>query len=75
MRKTTNENKSNRYLMIALSLICVLLIGISFLGEGLISPVKQVSGFVITPIQKGINGLGLRIILRMPFPCGKRTRS
>lgn len=44
--------------MIALSLICVLLIGISFLGEGLISPVKQVSGFVITPIQKGINGLG-----------------
>ena len=44
--------------MIALSLVCVLLIGISFLGEGLISPVKQVSGFVITPIQKGINGLG-----------------
>ena len=58
MRKTTNENKSNRYLMIALSLICILLIGISFLGEGLLSPVKQVSGFVITPIQKGINGLG-----------------
>lgn len=44
--------------MIALSLICILLIGISFLGEGLLSPVKQVSGFVITPIQKGINGLG-----------------
>lgn len=58
MRKTTNENKSNRYLLITLSLVCVVLIGVSFLGEGLLSPVKQASGFVITPIQKGINGLG-----------------
>ncbi len=58
MRKTTNENKSNQYLLIALSLVCVLLIVLSFFGEGLISPVKQASGFVITPIQKGINGLG-----------------
>ncbi len=58
MRKTTNENRSNQYLLIALSIVCVLLIGVSFVGEELISPVKQVSGFVITPIQKGINGLG-----------------
>lgn len=59
MRKTTNKNKSNRFLLICLSIVCVLLIGISFLGDGLISPVKQVSGFLITPVQKGINSFGL----------------
>ena len=59
MRRTTNENKSNQYLLIALSIVCALLIAVSFLGDGLLQPVKQVSGIVITPIQKGINGLGL----------------
>lgn len=59
MKKTTDRNHSNRVLLICLSVVCILLIAVSFWGDGLISPVKQVSGFVITPVQKGINTFGL----------------
>lgn len=57
-KKTTNENLKNKYLLAGLSVFCVLLIVVSFLDNDLFSPVKQASGFVITPIQKGINGFG-----------------
>ncbi len=58
MKKTTNDNLKNKYLLIALSAICVLLIVISFVESSVVAPVKQVSGFLITPVQKGINGFG-----------------
>lgn len=58
MRKTTNENLKNKYLLAALSVFCVLLIVVSFLDGDVTAPVKQVSGFLITPVQKGINGFG-----------------
>lgn len=59
MRKTTNEHLKNKYLLVLLSVFCVLLIVVSFLDSGIISPVKQASGFLITPVQKGINGFGM----------------
>ena len=59
MKKTTNDNLKNKYLLIGLSIFCVLLIVVSFLDGSAAAPVKQVSGFVITPIQKGINGFGV----------------
>lgn len=58
MKKKTNDNLKNKYLLIGLSVLCVALIAVSFLESEAIAPVKQVSGFVITPIQKGINGFG-----------------
>lgn len=58
MRKTTNENLKNKYLLIVLSVLCTALILVSFVDSDLVAPVKQVSGFLITPIQKGINGFG-----------------
>lgn len=58
MRKATNENFKNKYLLAALSVLCILLIVVSFLDSDVVAPVKQVSGFVITPVQKGINGFG-----------------
>ena len=58
MKKTTNEQLKNKYLLAALSVLCVLLILVSFLDSSVVAPVKQVSGFLITPVQKGINGFG-----------------
>lgn len=58
MRKTTNENLKNKYLLAGLSIFCAALIVVSFLDNDIVSPVKQVSGSLITPIQKGINGFG-----------------
>ena len=58
MRKSSNDNLKNKYLLTGLSIFCAALIIVSFLNEELFSPVKQVSGFLITPNQKGINGFG-----------------
>lgn len=58
MRKKTNENLRNKYLLAILSTICVLLIVVSFVNSDVVAPVKQASGFLITPVQKGINGFG-----------------
>lgn len=58
MRKSTNDNLKNKYLLAGLSIFCVLLILVSFLDSSATAPVKQVSGFIITPVQKGINGFG-----------------
>lgn len=58
MKKSTNEQLKNKYLLVGLSVLCALLIAVSFLDGEALAPVKQVSGFVITPIQKGINGFG-----------------
>lgn len=59
MRKTTNEHLKNKYLLAALSVFCILLIIVSFLDSNVAGPVKQASGFLITPVQKGINGFGM----------------
>jgi rod shape-determining protein MreC len=58
MKKTTNDHLKNKYLLAILSIFCVLLIVVSFLDGDVIAPVKQASGVLITPVQKGINGFG-----------------
>lgn len=58
MKKKTSEQLKNKYILAALSALCVLLIVVSFLDSSVVAPVKRVSGFVITPVQKGINGFG-----------------
>lgn len=58
MKKKTNENLRNKYLLIALSILCAVLIAVSFFESSLVSPVKEITGFFITPVQKGISGFG-----------------
>lgn len=58
MRKTTNDHLKNKYLLVGLSVFCILLIVVSFMDSSIVAPVKQASGFLITPVQKGINGFG-----------------
>ena len=52
MKKKTNENLRNKYLLIALSILCAVLIAVSFFESSLVSPVKEITGFFITPVQK-----------------------
>ncbi|MCD7736563.1 MAG: rod shape-determining protein MreC [Lachnospiraceae bacterium] len=58
MKKKTNETLKNKYLLIGLSVFCVALIIISFVNSDVVAPVKQVSGYLVTPVQKGINSFG-----------------
>ncbi|MCD8397678.1 MAG: rod shape-determining protein MreC [Lachnospiraceae bacterium] len=58
MKKNANENLKNKYLLIGLSVFCVLLIGLSFANSDVVAPIKQVTGYLVTPVQKGINSFG-----------------
>lgn len=58
MRRKSNEKATSKFMLVVLSVICIALIVVSFLDSSITSPVRQVTGMVITPVQKGINGLG-----------------
>lgn len=58
MRRKSNEKATSKYMLVVLSILCIALIVVSFLDSSITSPVRQVTGMVITPVQKGINGLG-----------------
>ncbi len=52
------ESKRSKYILIGLSVFCILLIGISSVNDGFLTPVRNGVGYVLTPIQSGINRAG-----------------
>lgn len=58
MRRKTNEKTTSKVLLLILSILCAVLIIFSFLGNTVTGPVRQITGSLIAPVQKGINGLG-----------------
>ncbi len=54
-----NQNqKKGKTTLIVLTIICILLIGMSIIGSQMTGPVTGFTGYIITPIQKGMNTLG-----------------
>ncbi len=58
MRRRTKMPISPRYILATLSVLCILLIILSFRYDEQLAPVKTVVGNTITPMQKGINSVG-----------------
>lgn len=59
MRKK-NQTLSSKYWLPILSLVCILLMGLSILTDGNIKgPLRTVSNYTIVPMQKGINTIGI----------------
>lgn len=58
MRRKNNEKTTSKAIVVILSLVCIALIIVSFLESSATSPIRQTTGMVITPVQKGINSLG-----------------
>ena len=58
MRRKNNDKATSKVLLILLSILCSVLILVSFLDSSITGSVRQVTGTLIAPIQKGINGLG-----------------
>ena len=52
------KRKQGKTTLIILSLICIVLIGISIVGSSVTSPVTGFTGMIVTPIQKGMNQFG-----------------
>lgn len=58
MKFDYKKDLSPKYLLIALSVICIALIVLSALFPDMLAPVKKYTGKYITPMQKGINNVG-----------------
>lgn len=52
------DSKMDRNILILISIICILLIGITAIKNRWISPLRSGVGFVLTPIQNGVNVVG-----------------
>ncbi len=58
MKKKKNEKNASKFLITVLSAACVVTIAVSATSSSALSPVKKITGIVVTPMQKGINALG-----------------
>ena len=59
MRKKFSEFFSSKYILIAVSALCVIFIATSFFTDRLVTPLKNVVSAVVVPLQKGMNYIGL----------------
>ncbi len=55
------ETKRSRYILLGLTLLCVFLIGVSSLREGIMDPLRTGMGYLLVPIQSGVNAVGAGI--------------
>ena len=59
MRKNNQTNFSSKHILLILSVVCVLLMGLSLITDKVGGPLRAVANYTIVPMQKGINTIGL----------------
>jgi rod shape-determining protein MreC len=59
MRRKLSEFFTSKYILIAVSVICVILIGVSFITDKVSTPFTNAVSYIVAPIQKGMNYIGL----------------
>jgi len=59
MRKKNQSSFSSKYLLLILSIICVLLMGLSLITDKVNGPLRAVANYTIVPMQNGINTVGI----------------
>lgn len=67
MDKKPQLHVSQKFILSALTIVCFALIAVSFFTDKLTAPVQNVLSYVITPLQKGINGMGLWLTDRADY--------
>lgn len=55
------ESKQNRYILAGLTVFCLALIGITAVNDAWLSPLRTWVGYVLIPIQSGVNKVGVSI--------------
>lgn len=55
------ETKRSKYVLVGLTIFCILLIGISSIKDGLLDPLRTGVGYFLIPIQSGVNKVGAGI--------------
>lgn len=52
------EMKRSKYLLAALTVICILLIIVTSIKDGIMEPLRTGVGYVLVPLQTGVNAVG-----------------
>lgn len=55
------ESKYNRYMLIGLTIFCIVMIGITSITDEWLAPLRTGVGYVLIPIQSGVNRVGVSI--------------
>ena len=55
------DNKKSKYIFIALSVLCMMMIVISSVKDGIMNPLRNTIGYVLVPFQTGVNRVGFGI--------------
>ena len=61
MKFDRKKDINPKYLMMALSIICIALIIVSAIFPQRLVPIRSAIGRYVTPLQKGVNSIGLRV--------------
>lgn len=59
MHKKNQSSFSSKYWLLILTIICILLMGLSLITEKVSGPLRAVANYTIVPMQNGINTVGL----------------
>ena len=58
MKFNPKKDISPKYLFLALSVICIILLGLSLFSDSLVLKLKETFGNFIAPMQEGVSGIG-----------------
>lgn len=67
MDKKPKIEITQKFMLTVLTIFCVVLIGVSFFTDKVTAPVQNALSYVIVPLQKGINGIGLWLTDRADY--------
>lgn len=59
MRAKNQTTASGKYWLLILSLVCILLMGLSLVTDGVNGPLRTIANYTVVPMQKGINNIGM----------------
>lgn len=59
MKKKNQTTIASKYWLLALSIICIVLMGLSLITDKINGPLRTVANYTIVPMQNGINNIGL----------------
>lgn len=58
MKKKFNDSLKSKYILIVITVFCLALIVLTFVTDTASGPLRYVAGYVITPVQNGLNEVG-----------------
>lgn len=59
MRKKSQNSFTSKYLLLILSILCIIFMALSVSGDKLKGPFRAVASVTVVPMQKGINSIGM----------------